>query len=129
MERQVIRMAPWVIIAIAVAALFFFGAAAYFYFYGDSYLMHIGGAAMAAFAIAALLDAAASKIVLDPETLLIISLFRRRAFARTDFESAKVDGGVVVLKRTDGAWLILPGTGHNALSVRNRIHAWIRRGR
>jgi hypothetical protein len=119
-------MAPWVIGAIGTAAVFFFGLAYYFYFHGDSYLMHISGAAIAAFAIAALLDAAASKIVLDPETLLVISLFRRRAFARTDFISAKVDGGVVVLKRKDGAWVILPGTGHDALAIRNRIDAWIK---
>jgi hypothetical protein len=32
-----------------------------------------------------------------------------------------------VLKRREGGWLILPGTGHNALSIRNTIHTWIKR--
>lgn len=121
-------MAPWVIGAILIAAAFFLGLAAYFFFFGDSYLLRVAGAAVAAFAIAAALDAVAAKIVLESETLLVVSLFRRRSFPRSEFESAKVDGGVVVLKRKDGAWVVLPGTGQNALAVKNALHAWIRRG-
>ena len=122
-----IRMAPWVIGAICVAALSLLGMSSYFYFYGDSYLLRYVGMAVAAFAIAAAIDAVASRIVLDGDTLHVKSLMRRRTFPRSEFVSAQVDGGVVVLKRKEGGWVILPGTGQNALSVRNIIHAWITR--
>jgi len=122
-----IRMAPWVIAAICMAALSFLGMSAYFYFYGSSYLMRYMGMALAAFAIAAAADAAASRIVLEDETLHVNSLMRRRSFPRSDFVSAQVDGGAVVLKRREGGWVILPGTGQDAQSVRNTIHAWVTR--
>ena len=118
-------MAPWVLGAISLAALSLVGMSSYFYFYGDSYLLRYAGMALAAFAIAAAADAAAAKIVLDDDTLHVVSLMRRRSFPRSEFEAAKIDGGVVVLKRREGGWVILPGTGQNALSVRNTIHAWI----
>ena len=118
-------MAPWVIGAIGLAALSFLGMSSYFFFYGDSYLLRYAGMALAAFALAAAADAAASKIVLDGDTMQVVSLMRRRAFPRADFTGAKIDGGVVVLKRREGGWLVLPGTGRDALSVRNTIHAWI----
>ena len=120
-------MAPWVIGAIGVAALSLLGMSSYFYFYGDSYLLRYVGMAVAAFAIAAAIDAVASRIVLDGDTLHVKSLMRHRTFPRSEFVSAQVDGGVVVLKRKEGGWVILPGTGQNALSVRNTIHAWITR--
>ncbi len=125
MAPTTIRMAPWVLGAICFAALAFVGMASYFFFYGDSYRLRYFGAAFAAFAIAAALDALASRIVLDGDTMHINSLMRRRAFPRAEFESARVDGGAVVLKRREGGWLILPGTGRNALSVRDAIQAWI----
>ena len=56
----------------------------------------------------------------------MISLVRKRTYRRADFESAKVDGGAVVLKKRAGGWLMLPDTGANALSVRNTVHAWIK---
>ena len=122
-----IRMAPWVIAAICMAALSFLGMSAYFYFYGSSYLARYAGMVLAAFATAAAADTAASRIVLDDDTLHVNSLMRRRSFPRSDFVSAQVDGGAVVLKRREGGWLILPGTGQNAQSVRNTIHAWVTR--
>ncbi len=118
-------MAPWVIGAIGLAALSFLGMSSYFFFYGDSYLLRYAGMALAAFAMAAAADAAAAKIVLDDDTLHVVSLMRRRSFPRSEFEAAKIDGAVVVLKRKEGGWVILPGTGQNALAVRNTIHAWI----
>lgn len=122
-----IRMAPWVLGAVCLAALSFLGMSSYFFFYGDSYLLRYAGMAIAAFAIAAAADAVAARIVLDGDTLHVNSLMRRRSFPRSEFVSAQVDGGAVVLKRKEGGWLILPGTGQNALSVRNTVHAWITR--
>jgi len=122
-----IRMAPWVIGAIALAALSFLGMSSYFFFYGDSYLLRYFGMAVAAFALAATADAIASRIVLDGDTMHVISLMRRRSFPRSEFVYAKVEGGAVALKRKDGGWVILPGTGQDALSVRNTIDAWIKR--
>lgn len=118
-------MAPWVIAAIAFAALSFLGMSSYFFFYGTSYLLRYVGMAVAAFALAATADAIASRIVLDGETMHVVSLMRRRSFPRSEFAYAKVEGGAVVLKRKDGGWVILPGTGQDAVSVRNTIHAWI----
>ena len=122
-----IRMAPWVIGAISLAALSLVAISSYFYFYGDSYLLRYAGMALAAFALAAAADAAGSKIVLDGDTMQVVSLMRRRSFSRSEFVSAQVDGGAVVLKRKEGGWVILPGTGQNALSVRNTINAWVTR--
>ena len=127
MERVTIRMAPWVLGAISLAALSLVGMSSYFYFYGDSYLLRYAGMAVAAFAIAAAIDALASRIVLDGDTMHVNSLMRRRTFPRSEFVSAQVDGGVVVLKRKEGGWVILPGTGQNVQSVRNTIHAWVTR--
>lgn len=126
MDRPItIRMAPWVLAAICLAAICFIAMSSYFYFYGDSYLLRYAGLVMAAFAIAAAAEAVASRMVLDHDTLHVNSLMRRRAFPRSDFVSAQVDRGVVVLKRRAGGWLILPATGQDALSVRNTLHAWI----
>ena len=122
-----IRMAPWVIAAIALAALSFLGMSSYFFFYGDSYLLRYAGMALAAFAIAAAADAAASRIVLDGDTMHVVSLMRRRSFPRSEFVSAQVDRGVVVLKRREGGWVILPGTGQSVIAVRTTLHAWITR--
>lgn len=127
MDKPVtIRMAPWVVTAICAAAAAFLAMSSYFYFYGTSYLLRYAGMAMAAFAMAAAADAVASRIVLDRDTLHVNSLMRRRAFPRSDFVAAQLSGGTVVLKRKAGGWLIMPGTGHNALAVRNTLDAWLK---
>lgn len=126
MKPTTIRMAPSVIGALCLAALSLLGMSWYFFFSGDSYLLRYAGAALAALAIAAAADAVASKIVLDGDTMLIVSLMRRRQFRRSEFVSVQVEGGAVVLKRSEGGWVILPGTGQNAQSVRDTVDAWIR---
>ena len=63
------------------------------------------------------------------EEIQVISLVRTRTYPRANLESAKVEGGVVVLKKREGGWLALPSTGVNSLSVRNTMHAWIKKGR
>ena len=125
MQRTTIRMAPWVLGAISLTALSLVAMSSYFYFYGDSYLLRYAGMALAALALAAAADAAGSKIVLDGDTMQVVSLVRGRSFSRSEFVSAQVDRGAVVLKRKEGGWVILPGTGRDALAVRNTIHAWI----
>lgn len=110
----------------AIAALLIAMAGTYFFMWGTSLMHKAGGLAAIAFGIAAFVDVMLSRIVLDDETIHVISLIRRRSYPRAEFESAKVDGGVVVLKRRDGGWLKLPDTGTNSLSVRNTVHAWIK---
>ncbi|MGE0863665.1 MAG: hypothetical protein AB7P34_07155 [Vicinamibacterales bacterium] len=127
MKPTTIRMAPRVIGAICLAALAFLAMSSYFYFSGDSYLLRYLGVAAAAFAMAAAADAIASRIKLDGDTMHVNSLMRRRAFPRSDFVSAHVNSGAVVLKRKEGGWLILPGTGHNPVTVCDTIDAWIKR--
>lgn len=118
-------MAPWVIAAIAASAAAFLGMSSYFFFSGDSYVLRYVGMVVAAFALAATADAVASRIVLDGETMHVISLMRRRSFPRSEFAYATVEGGAVVLKRKEGGWVILPGTGQEVITVRNTLHAWI----
>lgn len=127
MTPTTIRMAPWVIGAICLSALAFLGMSSYFYFYGDSYLLRYLGMAAAAFAIAAAADAVASRIVLDGDKLHVNSLMRRRVFPRSDFVAAQVSGGAVVLKRKEGGWLLLPGTGRDPLAVRDALDQWLKR--
>ena len=121
-------MATWYRVVSAFAMLAFCGAGA-FYLRSESQWWRIAGVAFIAFGIAAFLDVLVSRIVLEEDAIHIISLVRKRSYARSDFDSAKVDGGSVCLKRNDGGWLILPGTGNNSLGVRNTVHAWIKKGR
>ena len=73
---------------------------------------------------AGFIDVMVSRIVLD-ERDSRDQPGARPPVSRGDFESAKVDGGAVCLKRRDGGWLV-PDTGRNTLAVRNTIHAWIK---
>jgi hypothetical protein len=96
---------------------------------GAALWQRAGGAALIAFGLAGFLDVLVSRIVLTAEEIQVISLVRTRTYPRADLESAKVEGGVVVLKKREGGWLALPSTGVNSLSVRNTMHAWIKKGR
>ena len=126
---RVLRTARWYRVLSALAMLALGGAGTFYIVNGRALWQQIGGAALAAFGVAGFLDVLVSRIVLDRDRISVISLVRTRAYPRSDFESAKVDGGAVCLKRRDGGWLVLPDTGANALSVRNTIHAWIKKGR
>lgn len=126
MSRRVFRAAGWYTILAAISCILIVAAGAYFAGPAHPVLYRIGGVGAIAFGLLAFIDVLVSRIVLDDDAIRIISLVRRRAHARNDFESAKVDGGAVCLKKRDGSWLILPSTGHNALSVRNTIDAWIK---
>ena len=104
------------------------GAGTFYLMNGEVSWQRIGGAALIAFGIAGFLDVLLSRIVLDDDAIHVISLVRKRSYARSFFESAKVEGGAVVLKRVDGGWLALPSTGGNPLSERNTINAWLKKG-
>ena len=123
---RVFRTATWYRV-LSVLAMLALGAAGAFYIVnGAAAWQRIGGWALVAFGVAGFLDVLISRIILDRDSIRVISLVRTRAYPRSDFESAKVDGGAVCLKKRDGGWLILPGTGDNALSVRNVVDAWIK---
>ena len=129
MSQRVFRTATWYRALSVFAALAICGAGAYYIINGRAWWQQTGGAAFVVFGVAGFLDVLMSRIVLDDDAIHVISLVQKRSYARSDFESAKVDGGAVCLKRNDGAWLVLPGTGNTALGVRNTIHAWIKKGR
>ena len=103
------------------------GAGTFYVMNGTALWQRIGGAALIAFGVGGFLDVLVSRIVLDEHAIHVISLFRKRSYARSDCESAKVDGGAVCLKLADGGWVVLPSTGTNALSMRNTIDAWLKR--
>ena len=124
---RVFRMAGWFKIVSAIATLLFLAAGGYYLLRGPSTLYRAGGAVLALFGVAGFFDTLISRIVLDDDEIRLISLVRTRRYPRSDFESAKVDGGAVVLKRRGGGWLVLPATGQNSMSVRNTVHAWIKR--
>lgn len=122
-------MAKWYRI-LSVFAMFAIGGAGTFYILnGRAWWQRIGGIALAAFGVAGFLDVLVSRIVMDDDAIHLISLVRKRSYPRANLEAAKVDTGKVCLKKRDGGWLVLPDTGANALSVRNTIDAWIKKGR
>ena len=126
---RVFRMATWYRVFSAFAAIAICGCGTYYVMNGAAWWQRAGGAALIAFGLAGFLDVLVSRIVLTAEEIQVISLVRTRTCPRADLESAKVEGGVVVLKKREGGWLALPSTGVNSLSVRNTIHAWIKKGR
>jgi hypothetical protein len=125
---RVFRMAGWFKVASAIAMLLMSAAGAYFLAAGPEPRHFFYGVALVAFGVGGFIDVWISRIILDKDSIRVVSLVRRRTYRRDEFESARVDGGVVVLKRKDEGWLKLPGTGANALSVRNTIQAWIKDG-
>ena len=126
---RVFRTAKWYRILSACATLLIVSCGVYYIVNQGALWPRLGGAALVAFGVAGFFDTLVSRIVLDDDAIHVISLVRTRSYPRADLESAKVDGGAVVLKKRAGGWLVLPDTGANALSVRNTIHAWIKKGR
>jgi hypothetical protein len=122
-------MATWYRVFSAFATIAICGAGTYYLMNGSALWQRGGGVALIIFGLAGFLDVLVSRIVLTAEEIQVISLVRTRTYPRADLESAKVEGGVVVLKKREGGWLALPSTGVNSLSVRNTIHAWIKKGR
>jgi hypothetical protein len=127
-DSRVFRTATWYRVVSALATIALCGAGILNLILNTG-LWQLVGVALVAFGLAGFLDVLISRIVLTADDIQVISLVRKRVYPRADFESAKVDGGQVVLLRKDGHWLKLPSTGANSLSVRNTIHAWIRKGR
>jgi hypothetical protein len=128
MATRILRTSRWYRVTVTIAAVLIAMAGGFYAAAGDTLLLKGAGVAGIVFAVAAFADAFVSRIVLDDEALHIISLVHRRTYSRSGFASAKVDGGQVALKKRDGEWVVLPGTGANALAVRNTVHAWITRG-
>lgn len=126
---RVFRMARWFKVVSIIATVLLCGVGVFLVASDEPILYRIGGAGLVVLGIGGLIDTFVSKIVLEEDCIRIISIRRRRAYPRSDFESAKVDGGFVYLKRQDGGWLMLPGTGTNALGMRNTVHAWIKKKR
>ena len=121
-------MARWYTITSVIATLLLVSAGVYGALWAPVSWYRIIGAILALLGLAAFADTWRSRIVLDEDEIRIISLRRTRRHPRSDFESAKVDAGTVALKRKAGGWVVLPATGHNALSVLNTLNAWIQRG-
>lgn len=122
-------MARWYLITSSIATVLLVSAGAYATFWAPALWHRLAGGLLALFGLAAFADTLTSRIVLDDEEIRITSLARMRRYPRSDFESANVDAGTVALKRKAGGWVVLPATGHHALSVRNTVHAWVQRGR
>lgn len=122
-------MARWYQIFSVVATLMLCAAGTYYFVSGTNIWYRAGGMAFIVFGLAAFADVLVSRIILEQDAIHLVSLVRKRSYPRADFESAKVDGGAVCLKRRQGGWLVLPGTGTNVLSMRNTIDAWIKAGR
>lgn len=120
-------MARWYVVTSAIATVLLVSAGVYAMFWAPALWHRPAGALLALFGLAAFVDTLRSRIVLDDEEIRIVSFARTRRHRRVEFESAKVDAGTVALKRKDGGWVVLPTTGHNALSVRNTVDAWVRR--
>ena len=123
---RVFRTARWYRICSAIAMVLMGAVGAYPFITGATLLYRAVGAFFLVFGIAGFLDVMVSRIVLDEHEIRLISVVRTRRYLRADFESAKVDGGAVCLKRRDGGWLVLPDTGRNSMAVRNTVQAWLK---
>ena len=123
---RVFRTSRWYRIFSAIAMVLLGAAGAYPFIASATLLYRAVGAFLVTFGVAGFIDVMVSRIELDERELRVISLVRTRRYPRGDFESAKVDGRVVFLKRRDGGWLALPEMGRNYLAVRNTVHAWIK---
>ena len=128
MAVRILRTSRWYRVTATIAAVLIAVAGGFYAAFGETMLLKGAGVAGILFAAAAFADALVSRIVLDDEALHIISLVHHHTHPRSEFVSAKVDGGQVALKKRDGGWVLLPGTGANALGVRNTVHAWIAGG-
>ena len=124
---RVFRTAKWYRVLSGLATIAIVSGGIFYIVNGRALWQRIGGAVLVAFGVAGFIDILVSRIVLDDDAIHVISLVRTRSYPRGDFESAKVDGGAVVLKKRDGGWLALPDTGGNTLGIRNTIHAWIKK--
>lgn len=124
---RVFRTATWYRILSAMAAVLFVAAGSFYYSNGTAPWQQAAGVLFALLGVAGFIDILVSRIVLTEDDIQVISLVRTTVYPRSELESAKVDGGAVCVKRRDGSWVILPGTGANALGIRNTIHAWIKR--
>ena len=127
MATHVLRTALWYRLTVIVSAALIAVAGVYYARWGHTLLLQGAGIAGILFAVAAVADVFVSRIVLDDEALHVISLVHKHSYRRAEFEYVKVDGGQVALKKRDGEWVVLPGTGAGALAVRNTLDAWIRR--
>lgn len=127
MAARVLRTALWYRITATLSSILIAVAGAYYARWGDTLPLQGAGVAGILFAAAAVADVFISRIVIDDDALHVISLVHKESYARAEFESAKLDGGQVALKKRDGGWVVLPGSGANALAVRNTLHAWIHR--
>jgi len=73
------------------------------------------------------LDSRTTKVVLDIDTLEIISNFRRKVIPRSELVRVVSEKGTpIALERKAGGWVKLPGTVSGLHP--NKIRAWLKRG-
>jgi hypothetical protein len=81
-----------------------------------------------AFAAAGVADVLTMRVVLNPESIVIVRNLRRREYPRGMFVKATWAKGVPVsLQREDGTWVHLPGVGTSSQGMVNTLRAWIAR--
>jgi hypothetical protein len=91
-------------------------------------LTDLGLIAIGVFGIIAVADALRSRIVLDDDSIQIISLFRKRAIPRADILSVTWAAGYgVIVKLQGGGRVKIPSTGHNIQGQANTFRAWLNR--
>ncbi len=101
--------------------------AVYLWLYGGPMLGVAALAALGLLALVGVVDAAVSRIALEPDALRIVSLLSERRYARREVERVTSEGGAgVALLLTNGTWVKLPSLGRDRESTTNTIREWLK---
>jgi hypothetical protein len=127
-EQRTIRVAPWLIVCAAIAALLFLAGLVGALLLGGVNRMALGFAGLCVVGALGVADVGTRRVVLSPDGLSVISIWSRRAYPRDGIDSVAWEGGIgVAVKLTSGGWVKLPELGRNSQSVSNMIRAWLKR--
>jgi hypothetical protein len=127
-DAKVIRAAKWMTwVMVAVTLLALMGA--FLLARSTGLTWTVGGlAAFGLFASLGIIEAAVTRVILDEEGLVAVTLLSRKRYPRRDIERVTWETGAgVAIKLVDGQWAQLPDLGRNSQSVTNSIRAWLKR--
>jgi len=127
-KNKVIRAARWYKITVLVTTALFFGVTfALLYTQGLSWIAPIF-LSFPVIGILAVYEVISSRVVLDDNSIEVVSLLKRRSFQRSQVAAVKSEGGRVFLEIEGGGRVMLPELGRRSISMSNTIRAWLGNG-
>lgn len=123
-----IRSSPWLIVVLDMASTLGIAGAVYLWLYDGPIFGVAGLAVFGLLALIGVIDAAVSRIALEPEALRVVSLLSQKRYERRNIERVTWEGGAgVALQLTNGNWVKLPNLGRSSQATTNTIRAWLKR--